>query len=285
MKKKFLVIVLAMIVGATSIVMANGIKGFSPYMIPVDKDNLPSEVSMEDLEGDFVSAHKIEEIALREGKDILIEGTDGNLYVGKPNMVIHSKIEEVAVEEEPVEETTIVAEVPTENIAPQPTEQPAPQPTEQPSHEHKWKTVAAQYETKHHEAQYQDIWVEDKPAWSEEVLVKEAWQEEEIYEEWQERTVYTSCTGFKTYSKEEIVAWMNSVTLEELMAGACNNYSTAAEYYPVQMSRIIYHDAEYQTVWHEAEGHYEKQLVKEAYDEKVLVSGGYEICETCGATR
>jgi hypothetical protein len=44
-----------------------------------------------------------------------------------------------------------------------------------------------------------------------------------------------------------------------------------------------------ETVHHEAEGHYEEQVVQEAYDETVLVSEAWDeevitgyVCEECG---
>ena len=44
----------------------------------------------------------------------------------------------------------------------------------------------------------------------------------------------------------------------------------------MEKTRIVYHDAEYQTVWHEAEGHYEQQVTKPAYSETVLVKAAWD---------
>ena len=101
-KQAFIILVtfLVMLVAVTTVVAQSVVKGFDPYMIPVDKDNLPSEVASEDLAGDFLSAHKLEEISSREGKDIVVGGTDGNIFTGKPNMVLHSQEDEDIAEDE-----------------------------------------------------------------------------------------------------------------------------------------------------------------------------------------
>ena len=109
----------------------------------------------------------------------------------------------------------------------------------------------AVYETIHHDAVYEDKWVVTKEAWDEEVFVGIHW--------------FCNVCGLDLdvagiITDEQVSAHMKAHALE----GQGGN----------TVSKPVY-----ETIHHPEEGHYEKVLVKEAWDEEVLVSpeeGHYE---------
>ena len=112
----------------------------------------------------------------------------------------------------------------------------------------------AVYETIHHDAVYEDQWVVDKEAWDEEV-----WEQ-------QIHIVCFVCGLDETeagFTPEQVYQHDD----QHILNGEGTGYGTK----PVDVLVNIIH--------HPEEGHYEKVLVKEAWDEEVLVSpeeGHYE---------
>lgn len=156
-------------------------------------------------------------------------------------------------------------------------------PTE-PPHEHTWKHVDATYKTVHHDAVYENVWVEDKPAWEESVLVKEAWDEVITETEYITEEYILTGDGYEFPNVEAYNDWRMSLSDEEIPTFA-NNYTIRDRVTPVETQKNIHHDAIYETVLHEAEGHYESKQTQAAYDEQVLETAAYDICTGCGATK
>lgn len=259
------------------------IKGFPPLMIPVDTENLPEYISESDLEGAHISAHRLQEIAKERGEAIFLEGTNGRTYEIRYNMVLSEEV----VSENAVEGTEKTnAAVSTENTS----QETVSEPNTVPNHTHTWTHVAAEYTTIHHEAEYKDVWVEDKAAWDETVLVKEAWDEtveviDCIRGTFENGGCYVETGGGLVFQTvEDYTAWSHSLSIEEFMTTP-TNYTIICEDTPIITTETIHHDAEYNIVHHEAEGHWEKELVKDAWDERVLVHGEYDVCTGCGETR
>lgn len=273
----------AMLVLGLGTAVYAAIKGFPPLMIPVDTENLPEYISESDLEGGHISAHRLQEIAKERGEAIFLEGTNGRTYEIRYNMVLSEEV----VSENAVEGTEKTnAAVSTENTS----QETVSEQNTEPSHTHTWTHVAAEYTTVRHEAEYKDVWVEEKAAWDETVLVKEAWDETV------EETVMVHGTmqnggcvivtggGLVFQTVEDYNAWALSLSVEEFLATP-TNYTTDCHMVPETTTKTIHHDAEYNIVHHEAEGHWEKELVKDAWDERVLVHGEYDVCTGCGETR
>lgn len=114
-------------------------------------------------------------------------------------------------------------------------------------HVHQWTDKT---QVRHHDAVTEQTWVEDVPAWDEEIPV---------YEE-REQAVCVTCGA-------EIQGNPN-----EHLNDVCRQWKNVIK--KVQVGT--------QTVHHDAEGHYETRTVKEAYDE-VIVTGA--VCTGCGATK
>lgn len=114
-------------------------------------------------------------------------------------------------------------------------------------HVHQWTDKT---QVRHHDAVTEQTWVEDVPAWDEEIPV---------YEE-REQAVCVTCGA-------EIQGNPN-----EHLNDVCRQWKNVIK--KVQEGT--------QTVHHDAEGHYETRTVKEAYDE-VIVTGA--VCTGCGATK
>ena len=116
------------------------------------------------------------------------------------------------------------------------------------------------------------VWVVDQAAWDEQVEIEPAC-------DYPITDVHTLCgaCGFDFDANGYSNAEMSSHMEAHALAGESSRTYTA----PV-IVRYEHYDAEYETVHHDEVGHYESQLVKEAYDE--TVSNGYK-CATCGATK
>ena len=106
-KKIISVIVLTTIIvlGLFAAVYA-AVKGFEPLMIPVDKENLPEQVSESDLEDGYISTHKLMGISRDTGEIIFLDSTNGRTYEARSNMVLSketvvdtAEVLRVAVEE------------------------------------------------------------------------------------------------------------------------------------------------------------------------------------------
>lgn len=130
-----------------------------------------------------------------------------------------------------------------------------------PAHEHNWVPIT---KTVHHEAVtheepvYEEKWVVDKPAWEETVVASKA---------------YLQCNncGYTSTDEEDM--------LLHIVGKHMNDERSSYSVIPAQ----------YQTIYHDAEGHYEKVQTgtktvvdKQAYDETVTT--GYK-CSICGATK
>ena len=145
---------------------------------------------------------------------------------------------------------------PTEKPAPKPTAPPSPAPAEKPTEEltdpHAGKTYhEAVYKTVHHDAVYENMWVVDQPAYS---------YEEPIYE----KRGYTIChvcgAEFDT-TYENGADSFTAHNKAHMLAGEGGGYHSEVRKVKVGSTTVNVPE----------EGHYEKQLVKAAYDEKVLV--------------
>ena len=233
----------------------------SPAMIKVE--NLPEWLKESDLENGFISTHKLMEIAKKMGKDLELEA-DGKVYTIKPNMVLYrgaeiavAETEEDETKEEVIEqaEPTVETAVESPSQSAQTTPSQPAQPSQPSAHEHNWVAVTEQ------------VWVEDKAAWDETVLVKEAWDEETVTYEWQWVNIgYKTGDGKMWATKEEAQAHAITLPVDQ------GHYSTIADEVQVPITTTIHHDAEYTTVHHDATGHYEDVVV------------GYK-CSSCGATK
>ena len=114
-------------------------------------------------------------------------------------------------------------------------------------HIHEWEE---QTEIIHHEAVIKDVWIEEFPAWEEEVPV---------YEQ-KEQAVCVTC-GIEIEGNPN--EHLNDVCRQ--WRNEMKNVQTGTE-----------------TVFHEAKGHEEKAIVQEAYDE--TIPKGYK-CKECGAVK
>lgn len=119
-----------------------------------------------------------------------------------------------------------------------PEEPSKPTEPEKPTHSHDYKPV---YKTVHHEAEYKDEWVVDKEAWDEQVP-KYKW------------VGYYQCKKCGAQFDDGDECGYHCLTV------CGSRYEAKKEQVP---------DG-YDTVHHEAEGHYEKVVVKEAWDEQVV---------------
>lgn len=192
---------------------------------------------------------------------------------GLPEPVTESE-SEAEVEPESVTESTIVAaSLESSRFDPDTffTSEPSTE------HQHTWMPVTeiihheAVYDNIHHPAVTETVWLEDVPAY------------DELYEEKRLVGVHDFCKGcgidlttsgmsFEEYQEHERQHLLND---------------DDASYY----SKPVY---EYvtETIHHEAEGHYEDRVVREAFDESVLVSEAWDeevitgyICGECGEVK
>ena len=156
---------------------------------------------------------------------------------------------------------------------PEPTVEPE---STQPTHEHSWTHIAAEYTTIHHDAEFTDVWVVDVPA-------SEEWVDEEVYElvsftEIRLCDKLMNQTGSFLVPTSEFYDYWDPQGTKDIENGFHCGYSTA----PDQLVLVGYEKKLIQTP---EEGHWEKKLVKEAWDEQVLVHGEYDVCSSCGITR
>ena len=130
-------------------------------------------------------------------------------------------------------------------------------------HDPEYKTIHHDAQTIHHDAVTEWDWVETKPMWTEQVLVKEAWDEEVPIIE----TVYKyRCRCGQIFdTHEELEAHWDADDSDEYFAA---HMSYSGKYVDVVIGyNTIHHDAEYKSVLHESEGYYEEKVIEEAYDE------------------
>ncbi len=155
-------------------------------------------------------------------------------------------------------------------------------------HMHEWVPVTAPIHVEaetaimHHEDEYETIWITDREAWEETVEVSPAWEEEvtEVH------TVCNEC-GFDFTAHAESGVTPAAHSREHVLAGGFGGWHTEAV-----VVNVIRHEAEYQTVRHGAEGHFEQQLIREAWDETVEIRPAHEEeiiigyrCPICGAEK
>ena len=144
-------------------------------------------------------------------------------------------------------------------------------------HSHIWVPITeiihheAIYDTIHHPEVTEMVWIEDVPAY------------DEVYEEKLLVGVHDFCKGCGI---DLTTSGMNFEEYEEHESQHLRNGDDASYY-----SKPIY---EYvtETIRHEAEGHYEDRVVKEAYDEEVLKSESWDEevikgyrCSECGTVQ
>ena len=195
------------------------------------------------------------------------------------------------------------SETASETSSEKPSESPGESASEKPSesssanHQHSWVEVKttihhdaeyihhdaeyqtvhhdAEYTTVHHDAEYTTQWVEDKPAWDEQVLVKEAWDETVTTTKYE---VHLLCNCGFDFSANHCSdsASVNEHTKAHALNGEFQYGNTHTETIPVEHQEVIHHDAEYTTVHHDAEGHNEQVLVQEAWDESVKARDAWD---------
>lgn len=167
-------------------------------------------------------------------------------------------------------ETIIAADVPVESETGKEDEVIS----QSPAHEHTWIAVTETvhhdpvYQVIHHEVQTENVWVEDKPAY------------DETYENTYLVGMHDICKGCGM----DITA--SGMSFEEYAAHDRQHILNGEDssYY----SQAIF-ETRIETIHHEAEGHYEEIVAREAYDETVLVSEAWDeeiiigyVCEECG---
>lgn len=119
--------------------------------------------------------------------------------------------------------------------------------TKETVHEHTWETVQTLV---HYEAVTEEVWVEDAAAWTEEIPVFEV----------REQAVCVTC-GIHIEGNPNV--HLNAV---------CRQWRNEPR--NVQVGT--------KTITHEAQGHYETETIKEAYDEWVITGNR---CTGCGAVQ
>ena len=205
-------------------------------------------------------------------------------------LVIHLKASETADtenesgEEKPADEavqTTSAASESTPETTGVPTtkapETTAPTTT---AHTHTWVPVT---NTVHHDATYQEVWVQDSAAWDETVVTKDAWDENVLVQDAYDEPVYewvgvcNSC-GHRFQPGEDV---------NEHMAAGCwsswhDEWTQTGSVHHDAVYNTVHHEAETTVVHHEATGHNEQVVDQEAWDETVTT--GYK-CSGCGATK
>ena len=232
--------------------------------IEVDIENLPKEIKENDLENGLISLHKLEEIAKVENKTVEVNSVTGATYIAKPNMVLRkdeekgepTNKEETKAEDDKPQNPTTVAVI-TEN--PQPKETQSAQtnetkptettiPTQQTTHEHSWVPVT------------EKKWVVDKVAWDETVLVKAAWDEETPVAVQKEYSVAVCKCGAEFPTVQDFSSH-SIMCLDTEEDEKHSSYHVDVRYETLYDTSVIHHDAEYETIHHEEEGHYEDVTV------------------------
>ncbi|XCP83612.1 hypothetical protein ABXS75_11005 [Roseburia hominis] len=127
-----------------------------------------------------------------------------------------------------------------------------PSKPSKPEHQHSWEV---NYKTVHHDAQYEERWVQDSVAWDEYVPIYET-----VY-----KNVCNQCG-------EDITGCESAHNKAHALEGG--NGGWHSEWVQVQTGTEKIH--------HEATGHYEKIQTQKAYDEKE--QDGY-VCSGCGAKK
>lgn len=181
------------------------------------------------------------------------------------------------------------------------TKAPETKPTEPPAteHTHNWQPVT---KTVHHDATYKMVWVEDRAAYDEQVLVSEAWDESVLVSEaWDENVLVSEAWDEPVYEWFDICNACGHVfqageDINEHMAAGCwsswhaeliqvGSVHHEAVYQTVHHDPVystVHHDPVYNTVHHDAEGHNESVVDQPAWDETVTT--GYK-CPECGAVK
>ena len=169
----------------------------------------------------------------------------------------------------------------TTSPAPTTTQTPTAAPTTT-AHTHNWVAVT---KTVHHDAVTSQVWKEDSAAWDETVVTKAAWDEQVLSQAaYDEPVLVSEAYDEPVYGRVDICNncghefWDPSDDINEHMAAGCwSGWHTE----PRQIG-TTHHDAVYNTVHHDATGHYETVVTQVAWDETVTT--GYK-CSGCGATK
>ena len=220
-------------------------------------------------------------VAESKQETILVDSSDNSDNESVPAVASRKAAEEKA---ETVQETDpSVVEISSAestaaaSSAPAVEETTAPPTTAAAVHVHTWSPVtelihhAAEYTTVHHEAVTEKVWKEDKPAWDETQETRAFVGAHDICK---------GCgldldTAGMTPEEEELHE------LRHIQNGEESSFYNEAIYETVTT-----------TVHHDAEGHYEDKIVREAYDENVLSSPDWDeevisgyVCSDCGAVK
>lgn len=138
-------------------------------------------------------------------------------------------------------------------------------PASQETHTHTW---TPQTKTVHHDAEYQLVYVVDKPAWTEDIYV--------------DQPVYETVAAVRCGCGAEFPDYSGWCAHEEYYGDVMNDFSHGSY-------SVVYHQIQtgtekvyVRTDTHPEEGHMESKIVKDAYDEEVVT--GYK-CSGCGATK
>ena len=181
---------------------------------------------------------------------------------------------ETEVESESVSEST-VGTIASESSESESENSIATEPSTE--HQHTWIPVTEAvhheevYQTIHHEEMTEHVWIEDKPAW------------DETYENTYIVAIHAFCRGCGMDLNEAGMTdeEHDAHDLQHILNGEDSGYYEAPIYETVT-----------ETIHHEAEGHYEDRVVREAFDESVLVSEAWDeevitgyVCEECGEVK
>lgn len=241
----------------------------------------------------------------RESETCASDSLEGNVYVEAVSAVPPATMAEspVTTVESPVttaESPVTTAEYPADSAGVQITNTSADIAPTVPSttaHEHIWTPVT---QVIHHDPVYQNVWVEDVPAWEEQVLISDAWEEQVLVSDgWEEQILISEAwdepvgvyidicneCGHEFWTPEDDIGvhmragcWA-SWHAEWRQTGTTHHEAVYQTVYHDAVYQNVQHDAVYQTVSHEAVGHYENTEVQSAWDETVIT--GYRC--GCGA--
>lgn len=136
------------------------------------------------------------------------------------------------------------------------------------AHQHNFQPV---YKTVHHDAQYTTKWVQDSAAWDETVSNGDAY-DEPVYD------LHNIC--YDCGMDLDAAGYTGEAVFEHIEAEMDNG--GMGRYYNKRVQvDTIHHEGTTSVVHHDATGHNEQVLVKDAYDEQVI--DHYEC--SCGATK
>ena len=141
-----------------------------------------------------------------------------------------------------------------------------------------------------HDATYKTVWVQDSAAWDETVISKSAWDEQVLVQEaWDENVLVQDAYDEPVYGWGQEICNVCGYRFPVGTTGDDIDYHALIDpgcgggwHSNWEQIGTTHHDAVYQTVHHDATGHYETVVDQEAWDETVTT--GYK-CSGCGATK